>query len=254
MVRRFYIAPDRICRVEQEGTSGPVLTGPDANHIKNVLRLQTGDPVVLFDGAGREYDARIAAIDSAGVRVEIVGERRSETESPVAITIAQGFLKEKKMDDLVRGLTELGMTRFIPFLAERSVARPDPKRLQARAERWEKIALESLKQCRRSRVPDIGATVSFSEMVEFGRQSDLKVLFWEEEAGAGNSPLTQLRADRFGTVFAALGPEGGFTASEAATAREAGFIVAPLGPRILRAETAAIAACTLLQHLYGDMG
>jgi 16S rRNA (uracil1498-N3)-methyltransferase len=254
MVRRFYIAPDTIDKLRHEGASGPVLIGPDANHIKNVLRLQTGDPVVLFDGAGREYDARIAAIDSAGVRVDVFGERRSETESSLAITIAQGFLKEKKMDELVRGLTELGMTRFTPFLAERSVARPDPKRLRTRAERWEKIALESLKQCRRSRVPDIGATVSFSEMVDLGREADLKVLFWEEEAGTGTSPLIKIREDRYKTVFAALGPEGGFTESEAASAREAGFIVAPLGPRILRAETAAIAACTLLQHLYGDMG
>jgi len=254
MVRRFYIAPDQLDPVEQSVTSGPVLTGSDANHIKNVLRLQTGDPVVLFDGGGREYDARIAAIDSAGVRVDVLGERRSQTESSVEITIAQGFLKEKKMDELVRGLTELGMTRFIPFLAQRSVARPDPKRLRTRAERWEKIALESLKQCRRSRVPEIGATVCFSEMVELGRETDLKVLFWEEEAGTGTSPLTKIREDRYRTVFAALGPEGGFTESEAASAREAGFIVAPLGPRILRAETAAIAACTLLQHLYGDMG
>lgn len=250
MVRRFFIAPNK---VDSSGAFGPVLTGPDANHIKNVLRLQAGEMLVLFDGAGREYDARIATIDSAGVRVEILGERHSETESPVAITIAQGFLKDKKMDDLVRALTELGMTRFIPFLAERSVARPDPKRLNARAERWKKIALESLKQCRRSRVPEIGATVSFSEMVALGRRADLKVIFWEEKAGESQSPLAELGGDRCDTLFAVLGPEGGFTKQETDLARNAGFIVAPLGPRILRAETAALAACTLLQHLFGDL-
>lgn len=250
MVRRFFIAPNKL---DPSRASEPVLTGPDANHIKNVLRLQAGESVVLFDGAGREYDARIAAIDPDGVRIEILGKRRAAAESPVAITIAQGFLKEKKMDDLVRSLTELGMSRFIPFLAERSVARPDSKRLKGRAERWEKIALESLKQCRRSRVPGIGATVSFSEMVALGRRADLKVLFWEEKAGEPQSPLTELRGDRCDTIFAALGPEGGFTKQETDLARNAGFIVAPLGPRILRAETAAIAACTLLQHLFGDM-
>ncbi len=250
MVRRFFIAPNE---VDPNRASEPVLTGPDANHIKNVLRLQAGEMLVLFDGAGREYDARIAAIDPGGVRIKILGERRTGTESPVEITIAQGFLKEKKMDDLVRGLTELGMSRFIPFLAERSVARPNPKRLKSRAERWEKIALESLKQCRRSRVPDIGATVSFSEMVALGSQADLKVIFWEEKAGEPQSPLTDFGVDRYDTIFAALGTEGGFTKQETDLAREAGFIVAPLGPRILRAETAAIAACTLLQHLFGDL-
>ncbi len=247
-MRRFFIDP------EKAGAGRVLLSGPDANHIRNVLRLRPGDPVCLFDGQGREYTGQIAELLPEGVTVSVMDAGTSAVESPVEITIAQGFLKEKKMDSLVRPLTELGVCRLIPFFGIRSVARPDERRLRGRMERWEKIARESLKQCRRSRIPEIGPVVSFAEMVAMGRAADLKIMFWEEKAGAeGASVFARTERGRYGSIFAALGPEGGFSAEEAAEAEAAGFVTAGMGPRILRAETAAIAAAALLQSFFGDL-
>jgi 16S rRNA (uracil1498-N3)-methyltransferase len=235
------------------GGTVPLSPG-DANHVRNVLRLKPGDPVRLFDGRGAEYDARIASISADGVRAAVTGRVRPDTESPLGITIAQGFLKEKKMDTLIRQLTELGIRRWIPFFAERSVARPDSKRLRARKERWEKIAAESLKQCRRSRIPDIGETLSFSEMIEAAAGADLKIIFWEKAAGDSRDLFSLSDAGPYTTVFAVLGPEGGLSEAEVETAVAEGFTTAALGPRILRAETATVAACALLQYFLGDLG
>ena len=125
-----------------------VLSGSDARHMINVLRLKAGDRVVLFDGTGKEYAAAIHSISSGEVRLAVLGNRPGLAESPARITVAQGFLKDKKMDALIRQLTELGISRWIPFCGERSVARPDAERLARRSERWRKIATEALKQCR----------------------------------------------------------------------------------------------------------
>ena len=158
------------------------------------------------------------------------------------------------MDDLIRRLTELGISRWIPFLAERSVARPDPGRLRARKARWEKIAAESLKQCRRSRIPEIGDTLSFEEMLAASAGQDLKILFWEKASDPSRDLFSLAEAKPYGTVFAVLGPEGGLSDAEVEAAVAAGFEVAALGPRILRAETATVSACALLQYFLGDLG
>lgn len=232
----------------------------DSRHLKHVLRLKPGTVIRVFDGKGRESDARIIDTDAEEVRAVLIREPESSiasrVESPVHITIAQAFLKEKKMDDLLRPMTELGINRWIPFIARRSVARPDRKRMEARKERWEKIALESLKQCRRTQVPEITDTVSFADMLDMGRDCDLRLIFWEgvtEPEFAGDSFAFQ-KSRAYPRVFAAIGPEGGFSPEEIDLAVKNGFQTAGLGPRVLRAETAALAVCTLLQHCFGDLG
>ncbi len=255
MTRRFHIHP------LQEGQSEILLRAAEERHLKNVLRLKPGSTVCLFDGKGNEYEGRILDMESSGVRVQVKGDRaeagENTGESPAHITIAQGFLKEKKMDDLLRPLTELGIRRWLPFIAERSVSRPDSERLKKRKERWEKIVLESLKQCRRSRVPEIGDTLSFQEMLDAGKDADLRLIFWEGMSGAdsGTAGESYIFGERkkYQRIFAAIGPEGGFSSAEIREARKAGFRTAGLGPRILKAETAAPAACTLLQHYFGDL-
>jgi len=241
--------------IEQPATDGAtaLITGPDARHIKTVLRLKPGDTIGLFDGKGFEYQARIEAVSSRSVKVTVLNSFPSTAESPVEIIVAQAFLKERKMDGLVRQLTELGITRWIPFFAQRSVPRPNKKVLSARSERWQKIAKEALKQCKRGRVPEIGEPASFEAVLDQSRTCDLKIAFWENES----TPLKALppkSEEKINTIFVMLGPEGGFTVREIETARERGFITAALGPRILKAETATVAACVLLQYLYGDMG
>ena len=233
--------------------SKAVVKGSDAHHIKNVLRLKPGDKIGLFDGTGLNYETRIVTLLPKSVEVSVIRSFPSTTESSVQITVAQALLKDRKMDLLVRQLTELGITRWIPFIAKRSVPRPDKKRLFTRTERWKKIAKEALKQCKRGRVIEIGETVFFEEMLDLGESFDLKIVFWESEFKLVNSELP--KPDRqIKTIFAVLGPEGGLTSQEIESARNRGFVTAALGPRILRAQTATIAASVLLQYIFGDMG
>jgi 16S rRNA (uracil1498-N3)-methyltransferase len=232
-----------------------VIAGQDARHIVRVLRLKAGDEVVLLSGDGREFQAKIARIDAGNVAVAVLSERVSGADPSIELTICLGFLKEKKMDDLVRQLTELGMSRFQPFLARRSVSRPDPSRMASRVRRWEKIARESIKQCRRGSVPEIRPAVSLDEALRLSADDGVKILFYENETGPNSFPESRSAgADVPLKVTIMLGPEGGFTDDEVGTVRSAGFEILSMGPRILKAETAAVAACALVQYVYGDMG
>lgn len=230
-----------------------VIKGSDANHIVNVLRLKAGGRVVLFDGAGWEYAAVIAEVLHGEVRLSIEESRRCQVESPLQVTVAQGFLKDKKMDTLIRQLTELGISRWIPYFGARSVPRPDTKRLANRIARWQKIADEALKQCRRAQSPRIETAADFKAMLPLADASALKLIFWEAEEAAFPEKDRVAGAEHR-RAFIVLGPEGGLTAEEIDQARKAGFQVVSLGPRILRAETATIAAGTLVQYLFGDLG
>jgi 16S rRNA (uracil1498-N3)-methyltransferase len=247
-MRFFYVEPSQIAG------SKAVLEGAEASHVKNVLRLRRGAAVVLVDGAGFEYSAVIDRIVPGRVELAVTGRQAAPGQAPVRICVAQGCLKEKKMDRVVRQLSELGVARWIPFICERAVARPPSDRAAFRQERWRKIAVESLKQCRRGNLMDIAEVAGFEQVLEQGRSCAAKVFFWEK----ASEPLTAERAGgAAGTppsVMVVLGPEGGFTEQEARAAEAAGFAAAGLGPRILRAETAAVAACALVQYLFGDLG
>ena len=230
------------------------IKGPEAHHIKNVLRMKPGDSLKLFDGTGFEYEAVLISVSAKNVAVEIQRKIEATAQPAVRIIVAQAFLKEKKMDDLVRKLCELGVSQWIPFFSQRSIARPDRKRLAGRSRRWMRIATEAVKQCRRIDALQIGDALSFEDILDFGKSCDLKVVFWEDES----TPLSRDRlseaAHPFKKILIMLGPEGGFTEQEIELVRNNGFISAGLGPRILRAETATIAAVTLVQYLFGDMG
>lgn len=232
----------------------PAVRGSDAGHIKNVLRLKPGDIIRLFDGTGIDYEAKIVNLSPGSIEVSVIRSFPSTAESPIQITVAQALLKDRKMDALIRQLTELGITSWIPFTAKRSVPRPDQKRLFKRAERWKKIAKEALKQCKRGRITEISRTISFEDALNLGKVSDLKIVFWEKESKPIDKTFLSTHATHPKNIFIMLGPEGGFTSKEIEMARERGFTTAALGPRILRAETATIAACTLMQYLFGDIG
>jgi 16S rRNA (uracil1498-N3)-methyltransferase len=242
--------------VESAEINKPVvfLKGSEARHIKNVLRLRPGDSVLLFDGSGFEYEAVIQKLSEGRAELCIVRKNPAVTESPVQLIVAQAFLKEKKMDALIRPLCELGMTEWVPYISERSVPRPDVKRLVDRTERWEKIARESFKQCRRSVLPEINQVTSYQEVLELGRFCDLRFIFWENETKRLPRSAAASSKQALKRIIIMLGPEGGFSEPEIKRAQNYGFEVAGLGPRILRSETATIAACTLIQYLYGDMG
>ena len=240
--------------VESKALNKPfaAIEGSEVRHIKNVLRLKPGDKIRVFDGEGFEYDASIHRFFADRVEIKITRKFPGTKESPVQIGVAQALLKERKMDRLLRHLCELGVTRWIPFISERSVSRPGERRLSARAQRWNKIVQESCKQCRRSKLPEIIKTLTFEDVLGCGSSCDLQIVFYENESATLKSLLPHHPAPR--DILLILGPEGGFSDHEIEKARAAGCVVAGLGSRILRAETAAIAACTLTQFLYGDMG
>jgi 16S rRNA (uracil1498-N3)-methyltransferase len=247
-MRRFFVTSI------DENKSNVSLSGSEAKHIKNVLRLKPGDMIRLFDGSGCEYDAVIKHLATNKTELVIARKVDATAESSVHLMVAQGFLRQKKMDNLVRQLSELGMTRWIPFFSERSVPRPDKKRLAARLERWQKIVRESFKQCGRSVLPEISAPVSFEAVLTLGQTCTLKYIFWENESRPLASKSVRRLPKSEQRIIVVLGPEGGFTAREIERAKDCGFEVAGLGPRILRAETATLAACTLMQYIYGDLG
>jgi 16S rRNA (uracil1498-N3)-methyltransferase len=247
-MRHFFIDPIAATK--------PLVTieGSQAHHIKNVLRLQSGDRLKLLDGTNYEYEAVISSLSADKVEVEILRKVKAGDSAGARIIVAQAFLKEKKMDDLVRRLSELGIAGWIPFFSQRSIARPAKDRLAGRIQRWKRIAAEALKQCRRTTMLEISDPFSFENLLELSKPCDLKIVFWENE----EIPLERVVAPRTPnspqSIMLMLGPEGGFTGQEIETARQSGFVTAGLGPRILRAETATLAASTLVQYLYGDMG
>jgi len=245
-LRRFFIPPEGIDAADSE------ITGSEARHICRVLRLTAGDEVELFDGSGTGYRAQIVSADPERVCLAIAESYLLTTESPARITLAQGFLKERKMDDLIRPLTELGIHRWQPFFAARSVARPNNRGLEKRLDRWRKKAMEAVKQCRRGRIPLIEPAARLTDLLETSDGYDLKLFFWEGEPLAVDLPTASLPSSR--SILAVVGPEGGFTPDEVEMAKTYDFLICGLGPRILRAETAALAACTLVQHRFGDMG
>jgi 16S rRNA (uracil1498-N3)-methyltransferase len=219
-----------------------------------VLRLKAGDTVGLFDGRGMEYVAAIEAVLPQGIELRLISRQPSRTESPVVLTVAQAVLKDRKMDRIVRQLTELGVCEWLPYFSHRSVPRPNPQKLAARSQRWKRITREAVKQCRRGRVMDIQPAVTFDDMLKQGQACDLRVIFWESEPLGLPEGAGQPQNKAVNRIFAAIGPEGGFSTAEIEAARAAGFVTAGMGPRILRADTAAVAAACLLQFVYGDLG
>jgi 16S rRNA (uracil1498-N3)-methyltransferase len=247
-MRHFYIDP--VAATKQPVT----IESTEAHHIKNVLRLKPGDHLKLFDGTGYEYQAVISSIGTDKVEVEIQHKLQSDASAGARIMVAQAFLKEKKMDDLVRKLSELGIAGWIPFFSQRSIARPGKDRLAGRVQRWKRIATEALKQCRRKSMLEISDALTFDEVLELSKSCDLKFVFWENETASLGRDMATKPGSPLKSIMVMLGPEGGFAEREIEMARQSGFVTAGLGPRILRAETATLAASTLIQYLFGDMG
>lgn len=245
--RRFYLPP------EMAATPAPRISGSDAAHIHRVLRLSPGDWVELFDGAGGGYRARILSVSAGTVTLSIEETFPLMTEPPVHIALAMGMLKDRKMEDLIPPLTELGINRLIPFYAARSVpAAKGSGPSAARLARWKKIAVESVKQCGRGCLPCITPMNDLDAVLAASAEWDRKLIFWEA-AAAGNR-FTVPEGPPPKRILVVVGPEGGFDPAEITQAQDHGCRVVSLGPRILKTQTAAIAACVLIQHRFGDLG
>ena len=221
-----------------------LLPEESAHHAVHVLRVRAGDDITLFNGRGGEYAARIASIERLKVLVDVLAHRAIERESPLRVVLAQGISSGERMDFTVRKSVELGVAEIQPLLAASTVARPKGERAAARHAHWQKVAIAACEQCGRNRVPTVHAPVP---ALDYRGAGEMKVLL---------SPEAELRfsaACKTGQEFTiAAGPEAGFSAEEQAALAGAGFVPARLGPRVLRTETAGIAALAALSALRGD--
>ncbi|WP_321492798.1 RsmE family RNA methyltransferase [uncultured Desulfobacter sp.] len=227
-----------------------VIHGQDAKHICKVLRLKPKDAVSMTDGHGTDFTGCIEKISPDLVEISIVSEKKSLTESPLDLTLCTAMLKHNKMDEIIKQITQLGVTRWIPFYCKRSIPLSDKKKEGKQIERWQTIARESLKQCRRSCLVEIMPAMDFEQVLAFSKECSHKIAFWE----ASDRPLAPPDTQGSHSAVVLIGPEGGFEEEEIRLAVESGFVSYSLGPRILRAETAAVCACGLVQYLLGDMG
>lgn len=220
-----------------------------AVHVTRVLRLAAGDPITLFDGSGMDYDAVLRIVARSGVSAQVGKGRHVERESPLAVTLLQGVSRGPRMDTVMQKATELGVRIVQPVLAERSVVRLDAERGQARLEHWQRVVISACEQCGRSVVPEVLPARSLDESVAALETGTVGLTL--DPHGEGQLPQLLGAANH---VALAIGPEGGFTENEIRTLTGAGFCGLRLGPRILRTETAPLAALAILQYARGDLG
>ena len=243
--RRFYAPPDSFNASEQTLTLGP----DEARHLRDVLRLKSGDEVYVFDGRGREFRCVVSTSkrDTAELRIEAEIEP-AKPESHLQLNLCVALLKGEKFDLVVQKTTELGVKKITPLLTRfADIHLRDASDASKRLARWQRIAIEAAKQSGRAFVPEISLPVDFETALDV---DGLGVMFAERD-GESLSHLTREPAPKSATVL--VGSEGGWSDAEIQAARARNFHVITLGGRILRAETAAITLTALMQHMFGDL-
>jgi 16S rRNA (uracil1498-N3)-methyltransferase len=226
------------------------LEADEARHLREVLRLQPGDEVYVFDGTGKEFRCAIESSRRDTALLNVLEEiEPASPESPFQITLAVALLKSDKFDLVVQKATELGVVRVVPVMTRLAdIKLKDESDANKRVMRWRRIALEAAKQSGRAFVPEIAVPVAFAELINAPKSNDQKVLFSERQGESLDS-----MEHKHGPMTALVGSEGGWTKDELDAAETAGWKLITLGGRTLRAETAAIAVATLLQHRFGDL-
>lgn len=241
---RFFVRPEAVAgdRVRFDAL--------EARHLGRVLRLGPGDVVLAIDGRGRQLTVRLTGVGARAAEGIVLDEERLDTESPLHLTLAQGIPKGEKMEAIIRMATELGVRRVVPLVTARSVPRAEARDDDERLARWRRVAREAAKQCGRAAIPEVSLPTPLTPWLAGLPAEGLVVCFWEEErVGLAERlpppPVTH--------AMLIIGPEGGLAREEVEGLREAGAVVAGLGPRILRTDTAAAVGIALLQARYGDM-
>ncbi len=244
-MRRFFIQPDTQINPEI------LLSVQESHHISKVLRLSVGTPLQLLDGVGNIHDAVIVSLGKQ-LQLNILSSTHVHRDE-IPLRVCQSILKGQKMELLVQKCTELGIAEFTPFYSERcQLKKAELSKVSKKYERWERIIEEACKQCNNPIKMQLNPMVSLDEMINQEDPSVQKILFWEEEKQENSLHSCSLQTDKAGLQIV-FGPEGGFPVAEVDLARNSGFQTLSLGPRILKAETANIAAVSIIQHLLGNM-
>jgi len=217
-----------------------------AAHHLGVLRLHPGDAITLFNGQGGEFSAELVRLDSRQALVRVLSRQGSERESPLSIALAQCISGSDRMDTALQKSTELGVSRIVPIASERSVVRLSGDRAEKRLAHWRNVIIAACEQCGRNRIPELTAILDMSDFFVHSAGSGLRLIL----APDADQNLKALAPPRDVTLL--IGPEGGLTGREREDAERAGFIPIRFGPRVLRTETAPLAAIAAMQTLWGD--
>lgn len=228
-----------------------LLTGEDARHIAKSLRMQPGEELTVCDGHGIDHACVIEQVDTDTVRARVCRTQPSVSEPRMRVTLYMALPKNDKMELIVQKTTELGVTDIVPVLTARCVSRPDARTLEKKIDRWSKIAAEAAKQSGRGRIPRVHPALGLGEALAAAAQADVALLLYECEREHGLRAALTARTPC--TVSVLVGPEGGFAPEEARQAQDAGLVSVSLGPRILRCETAPIAALACILYECGDL-
>src|SRR5258708_2904917 len=225
------------------------LSEDETRHLAQVLRLAAGDEVAVFDGAGREFRARVDRVARDGADLRLLEEFPAAPEPAVRLTLAQAVIKGEKMDDLVRDATMMGVTAIEPLVTDHTAAHMKAGRAP---ERWRRIAIASAKQCRRAVVPAIGIGVTLPGWLAQDR-AERRLLLVEPSAATEGHPAATLGGERPASASLLVGPEGGWSMAEIEAAVRAGCVPITLGRRTLRADAVPIVAIGVLQFVWGDL-
>src|SRR3989338_1298244 len=241
------------------------ITGNDAEQIRKVLRIREGEEIAVLDGLGWEYKVKLTEIKKGHVTGEIIFKDFKSEDTKIKIVLGQGIPKGEKMDFIVQKATELGVNEIVPLKLERCIVKIPPLGGLEKIKRWQRIAKESSEQSLRRFIPSINPICNLKDFCDKYKNTDLKIIFYEGEKKKGLKDMLKGRqlpplappykGGEKGVVIAIIvGPEGGLSSEEIEIANSYGFISAGLGQRILRTETVALSALSIMQFLYGDLG
>lgn len=243
-MRRFFI--------DGPLTETITIRGGDARHIGRVLRLQPGAAIIVVGAEGQAGTAEIIAVGADEISLKLMESIGCRHEPPVTVWLAQGLPKADKLEYIVQKAVEIGAAGVIPMAVDFSAVRYDESKKKSKVDRWQKIAHEAAKQCGRDLVPAVAAVQSLAEVLADQEPDTAVIMLYEGRAGEG---LKRVLADcHTGSYLLLVGPEGGFSAAEVDLCRSKGVHIASMGPRILRTETAALAALAVLLYEKGDLG
>ena len=252
MTRRRFYAPPVAFALDDQTVS---LSADEARHARDVLRLQPGDEVYVFDGAGKEFRCAVREFVRDGALLDVIEEvDPARPESLLDLTLAIALLKGEKFDLVVQKATELGASRIVPVATSRSDVRiRNGDEAKRKVARWRRIALEAAKQCGRARLMEIEEPLGSNALIDRPAEAGELRLMFVERNGTSLAEAARNPPSGSAKVFALIGPEGGWADEEIELARKGGWQIVTLGGRTLRAETAAIAIVALLQHRWGDL-
>ncbi len=239
---RFFVSPENINIKEKK----IFINGSENHHLSRVLRLKQEEEIVVFDGSGKEYEGTIKEISSQKTIVEIKRVQEKREDKQVKMTLAQAIPKKAKIKDIIDKTTQLGICTIIPIVSTRTIVRPSKEKEKLHLEKWQKIALESSKQCGRTKAPHINQITNFKDLISLSSQYDLALM---PSLLGKRKELKNIYLRKAKKIIFFIGPEGGWTKQEIDLAEKNKVILIDLGGNVLKTDTAAIATMAILDFI-----